>query len=398
MNRRLARFACVGALVTALDVAVAVVGRLTLGLPVIAADAVAITLAASLSWTANRWFTFTNDPRVAWVQEPGSYVRVAVLAGTIDIVTMRTAVIFLGADSVKPLVAAKVLGVGLAAVVRVVAYRAVLFRVVRAGQGRPAHRPPPPGDGRLTVVVPAYREADRIAGTVARLREALVPAGGAEIVVVDDGSGDGTSEQAWAAGADQVVTQPANAGKGAAVRAGVLASRGRTVAFTDADLSYPPGQVLRLLAAVEDGWDMVVGSRRHVDTTTLVRARRLRDVGGRVFNLLTLAVLLGQYRDTQCGLKAFRSDVAHLLFSRCRIDGFAFDVELFHLAERHRLTLLEVPVELASSHTSTVRLARHAAEMARDLVRIRATAFTDAYDVPDDEVLPPPSPTRPAIE
>jgi hypothetical protein len=108
-------------------------------------------------------------------------------------------------------------------------------------------------------------------------------------------------------------------------------------------------------------------------------------VSGRVFNLLTLAVLLGQYRDTQCGLKAFRSDVARLLFSRARIDGFAFDVELFHLVERYRLTLREVPVSLRSEESSTVRVGLDAARMMGDLLRIRQLAFTDVYDLsPDD--------------
>ena len=149
---------------------------------------------------------------------------------------------------------------------------------------------------------------------------------------------------AQAAGADRVVVQPENRGKGAAVRAGMAVARGRTLAFTDADLAYTPAQLMSLVTAVEDGWDVVVGSRKHTETTTLVRARRLREIGGRVINLLTHAVLLGQYRDTQCGLKAFRSDVAQLLFSKARIDGFAFDVELFHLVERYRLSLAEVPV------------------------------------------------------
>src|SRR5690606_28251455 len=151
-----------------------------------------------------------------------------------------------------------------------------------------------------------YREADRIGTTVARIRDELAPTVGddLEVVVVDDGSGDRTAAAARAAGADQVLVQPVNRGKGAAVRAGVLAARGRTVAFTDADLSYPPAQVADLLAEVEDGWDVVVGSRVHTQTATLVRARRVRELGGRLINLGTHAVLLGAHRDTQCGLKA----------------------------------------------------------------------------------------------
>src|SRR5439155_733120 len=187
------------------------------------------------------------------------------------------------------------------------------------------------------------------------------------------------------AGADHVLVQPQNRGKGAAVRAGVLAARGRTVAFTDADLSYPPAQLVHLLEEVEAGWDVVVGSRKHIETTELVKAARLRALTGRLFNSITLAVLLGQYRDTQCGLKAFRSDVARLLFSMSRLDGFAFDVELFHLVERYHLSLLEVPVSLANSSTSTVRVGIDAARMIRDLFRVRRWAGSGVYELDEEQ-------------
>ncbi|MBV8958399.1 MAG: glycosyltransferase, partial [Actinobacteria bacterium] len=203
----------------------------------------------------------------------------------------------------------------------------------------------------------------------------------------DDGSKDGKADAARAGGADQVIAQPVNRGKGAAVRAGMLVARGRTVAFTDADLAYPPVQLLELLAQVEAGWDMVVGSRRHVDTSTLVKARRLREMSGRLFNAFTLLVLLGQYRDTQCGIKAFRSDVARLLFGHATIDRFAFDVELFHLAERYRLSLTEVPVTLANTTASTVRVGPDAVRMILDLFRIRRAGSRGDYELQGDERL-----------
>src|SRR5690606_34521902 len=114
-----------------------------------------------------------------------------------------------------------------------------------------------------SVVVPAYQEEPRIGRTVRALRDALGGLeGGVEVVVVDDGSSDGTAGAARAAGADAVLVHPVNRGKGAAVRTGVAAARGRTVAFTDADLSYPPDHVLAVLAAVEGGADMAMGNRR----------------------------------------------------------------------------------------------------------------------------------------
>jgi len=93
-------------------------------------------------------------------------------------------------------------------------------------------------------------------------------------------------------------------------------------------------------------------------------------------------VLLGQYRDTQCGLKAFRSDAARQIFSRTLIDGFAFDVEVLHLVERDRLSLTEVPVTLVATSGSTVRVALDAARMVRDLFRVRRWAGQGRYDRP----------------
>ena len=248
-------------------------------------------------------------------------------------------------------------------------------------------------------MLPAYEEAGRIATAVTRVRDELGPlvtggprngdlgGDGLEIVVVDDGSGDGTAAAARGAGADQVLEMGSNGGKGAAVRAGVRAARGRTVAFTDADLAYSPSQVARLLAEVEDGWDVVVGSRFHHETTTVQAASVLRQLGGRAINAGTRLVLVGDHLDTQCGLKAFRSDVARILFEHTRIDGFAFDVELYLMAERFGLSLNEVPVEIENTDQSTVQVIRDGARMVLDLGRIAWWARSGRYDLGPGEVV-----------
>jgi glycosyltransferase involved in cell wall biosynthesis len=244
---------------------------------------------------------------------------------------------------------------------------------------------------RLSVVVPAFREDGRIGHTVACIRSELAGVaadGGLEVIVVDDGSDDGTSAAARAAGADQVVTCRVNRGKGAAVRAGFLAARGATVAFTDADLAYAPAQLSGLLDQVESGFDVAVGNRRHEETMTVVDAGWLREAGSVAVNWLTKLVLKGRYQDTQCGLKAMRSDVGRLVFSRTVVDGFAFDVELFHLAELYRLSLVEVPVEVVNSSHSTVNVARDATRLVQDLVRVRLADWRGVYDVPAGQ-LPP---------
>lgn len=241
-----------------------------------------------------------------------------------------------------------------------------------------------PDDGiRLSLVVPAYREVATIATTVARVRDELGGAIGGddlEIVVVDDGSGDGTDDAARAAGADRVVTQPENRGKGAAVRAGVAVAGGRTIAFTDADLSYAPIQVVGLLERVEEGWDMVVGDRHHPRSEAAVRTSTLRSLGSRAVNLVVRLVVRGRYRDTQCGLKAFRAVTARSLFGRSRVDGFAFDVELFALAERDGLRITTAPVEVVNSATTTVHVVQDTVRLLGDVLAIRRRLRRGDYD------------------
>jgi glycosyltransferase involved in cell wall biosynthesis len=240
----------------------------------------------------------------------------------------------------------------------------------------------PPRSVRLSVVVPAFREV-RIGQTVQRLRAGLAGVdheGGVEIVVVDDGSDDSTAALAIEAGADQVVELPENRGKGAAVRAGMMVARGRVACFTDADLSYSPDQIERLLVAVEDGWDVVIGNRDHEDARAVVSTSPLRSLGHAGMALLTRTVLRGKYGDTQCGLKAFRIDVARDVFALARVDRFAMDIEVLHLIERRGYSVTDVPVEVENQERSTVRVGRDTARMLRDLARIKRWGGQGLYD------------------
>ena len=382
MRAQLRRFAAVGVLVTAVDFGVLSLLRLGAGLPVIIADAIAILASAVVSFFVNRALTFTRDPHLRWVDEPFAYGMVTFGAGLVDIAVLRAGLLF-NPDSAKVLLLSKVAALAVAGAVRVGGYRQVLFRQVRSLSTEPvADRPKAPGTARLTVVVPAYKAASFIAQTVERLRVELGPAidNDLEILVVDDGSPDDTFAAARASGADLVLKLDRNKGKGAAVRLGMRSARGRTIVFTDADLAYEPALIFELLKEVEAGWDVVVGSRSHVETVTLVRAGRLRALGSRVINMISLAVLLGAYRDTQCGLKAFRSDAAEQIFSRARVDRFAFDIEVFHLAERLRLTVKEVPVTLRNSAGSTVKIGLDSLRVLVDMIRIRRMGGKGLYD------------------
>lgn len=383
MTGRLRRFALVALVPSAVDVGLLVFLRQGLGWILVAANLSAIAVASVLSYGLHRVVTFRSDPYVRWVHVPLAFLGVAVVAALVDTLALRTLFAASGFETTGGLVAAKVVSLSCAAAVRLAAYRGLLLATFTQSRRQREDRDAAPGSVRLTVVVPAYNEADRIGATVAELRTGLSEVaadGGLELVVVDDGSPDGTADTALAADADQVVTFPHNRGKGAAVRAGVLAARGRAVVFTDADLAYGPEQVLRVMRAVEDGWDVAIGDRRHPETRTLVAAARLRALGSRLVNLLVYLVLLGNFRDTQSGLKGFRSDVGRFILSRGRIEGFAFDIELLHLVERHDLSLVEVPVEVTNSTRSTVRPGRAMLTLLADIGRIRHWSATGAYE------------------
>ena len=232
------------------------------------------------------------------------------------------------------------------------------------------------------MVVPAYREAGRIGDTVAALRAALSGVnafGGVEILVVDDGSDDGTAAAARAAGADIVVELELNRGKGKAVRAGIRASSGAVVAFTDADLAYAPNQLVGLLDEVERGADMAVGDRRLPDSVAVTDPSGLRRAGSLAVGLVRGTLRLGRGRDTQCGLKAFSRQAAGAVLEASVMDRFSFDVEVLFLADRLGLEVHQVPVEVVNSNVSSVRVFSDGWELVLDMCRIRARALLGRY-------------------
>ena len=275
---------------------------------------------------------------------------------------------------------AKGFGILFSALVRWVSYRQILFSVVRKELGKKIERDPAPGDFRLSVVLPAFNEGKRISSSI----EAIVSELGRlnkseyEIIVVDDGSTDDTVKQAENCGA-VVVQMESNSGKGAAVRQGILAANGKSVVFTDADLAYDPKIIVLILNELEQGWDIVVGNRRLDDSKAKVKAKLLRRVGGWGVNRLTHLVLLGRFRDTQCGIKGFRSDIGKSIAQRLRIDGFGFDVEIFLMAEQDDMSLKEVPVFLKNREGSSVSLFADTYKLLQDLVRVRRWAGKGFY-------------------
>jgi len=228
-----------------------------------------------------------------------------------------------------------------------------------------------------TLVIPMYREAPRIAGTIHTLAASSLNHPGTEIILVDDGSEDDTVAVARAALAAtslaaSILCLERNLGKGGAVRAGVLASAGRVVGFSDADLSAGATEIAKCFAAVEGGPAQVVcSSRAMADSVIPVRQPTLRELSGKTFNLVLRLLGLTRFRDTQCGLKVFTREAAFRLFQHLSITGFAFDVELLLVAERLGLRVEEVPVEWRHVEESRVRPVRDGFAMLRDALRLR---------------------------
>ena len=234
----------------------------------------------------------------------------------------------------------------------------------------------------LSVVVPAYNEEARLPRTLLRLREYLDARGQPyEIVVVDDGSRDGTVAAARAAGgpALRLLEGQRNRGKGHAVRRGMLAATGARRLMCDADLSTPIEELEPLEAALEAGCGVAIGSRAVRGARLEVRQGPWREVSGKAFNLLARAVALPDLHDTQCGFKLFTAEAAQAGFGRASLDGFAFDVEVLFLARRAGFRIAEVPVTWRNDAATRVSLAKGLSAFL-DLLRLRWRALSGYYD------------------
>lgn len=231
-------------------------------------------------------------------------------------------------------------------------------------------------DKVLSVVIPAFRESERIADTLRAVLSHFSELGDdLEVIVADDGSDDSTAEVALEAAAGEsrvkVVRLAAHTGKGAAVRAGILESTGGRVLVVDADLAIPLEEYAALEARLEAGADVVIGSKELGRRQGRVRQPFMRTAMGRAFNLVVRALVLPGIWDTQAGFKLFRGASARETAAESRLDGFAYDVEMLALARRKGLRVVEAPVSCRPVGQTSVRVVSDSLAMLRDLVGLR---------------------------
>src|SRR5919108_2458526 len=201
----------------------------------------------------------------------------------------------------------------------------------------------------LSIIIPAYNEAERIGSSLCVIVEYLqAQPYPFELIVVDDGSRDATIQVVKAMPCAKekmrLITYTPNRGKGYAIRQGVLASCGEYVLFMDADLSTPVAEIANAFALANDH-DIVIGSRALNDSQVVVYQPIYRRIGAMIFNLLRDSLVgagIGRFKDTQCGFKLFRGDLARQIFSQTQVDGFMFDVEILYIALKWNLKIAEL--------------------------------------------------------
>ena len=238
-----------------------------------------------------------------------------------------------------------------------------------------------------SIVIPAYNESGRLGNTLDQvIAFARQQHWRAEVVVVNDGSSDNTAAlvRRYVRSHPQVrlVENPGNRGKGFSVRNGMLNASGDIILFTDADLSSPITEAPKLLSAIEAGADVAIGSRWLEPSLQTRRQSLLRQVLGRVYNLLMRLILGLDFKDTQCGFKAFTRNAARKIFPAQQIERWGFDPEVLFLAKNAGLRVKEVPVRWSHDTGTRIHPFRDGFQMFVEMISIRMADIRGEYRVP----------------
>ena len=240
-------------------------------------------------------------------------------------------------------------------------------------------------DPTYSIVIPAYNESARLGATLEKvLAYVRAQQWDAEVIVVNDGSRDNTADivREWAkkAPALRLVENPGNHGKGYSVRNGMLNARGRIVLFSDADLSSPIEEAPKLFQALEDGADIAIGSRWLRAETQTQRQPLHRQLFGRIFNLLLRTTLGLQFKDTQCGFKAFKQPAVKAIFPLQKIERWGFDPEILFLARKFNFRVQEIPVAWGHSGGTRINPLIDGSRMFFEMLHIRWLDLRGKYD------------------
>ena len=236
-----------------------------------------------------------------------------------------------------------------------------------------------------SIVIPAYNESARLGASLEKVLAYVHGQGwDAEVIVVNDGSRDNTADivRAFAAKdpALRLVENPGNHGKGYSVRNGMLNARGRIVLFSDADLSSPIEEAPKLLQALDNGADIAIGSRWLRAETQTQRQPLHRQLFGRIFNLVLRLTLGLQFKDTQCGFKAFKQPAVQAIFPLQKIERWGFDPEILFLAKKLKFRTQEVSVAWGHSGGTRINPLVDGSRMVMEMLRIRWYDLTGKYD------------------
>jgi dolichyl-phosphate beta-glucosyltransferase len=235
-----------------------------------------------------------------------------------------------------------------------------------------------------SIVLPAYNESERIGYSLERiLAHASRHGWDAEVLVVNDGSTDATAQivtdLARTHPGLRLIENPGNRGKGYSVRNGMLRARGDILLFSDADLSSPIEEAGKLFAAISQGADIAMGSRWLQPELQTQRQPLLRQFYGRIFNLSLRTILGLNFKDTQCGFKAFTRQAAQAIFPLQKIERWGFDPEVLYLARKLGFSIQEVPVLWSHREGTRINPLRDGIRMFAEVLKIRWNAMCGKY-------------------
>lgn len=239
-------------------------------------------------------------------------------------------------------------------------------------------------DKRISIIIPCFNEGKTIRQNIQKincyLKKHVVLY---EIIAVNDGSRDNTLAELQKTQKElplQIISYSQNAGKGQAVRDGVLASQYELAMFLDADLAIPIEELEKFLTALDQGYDLAIASRFVPGLKVLCPVLWYRKIMERIFRLLRMLILNNwKVQDTQCGFKVFRTTIAKKIFSMSTIKRFAFDAEIIFIAKKFGYAIKELPVVLQNPEKSHVRLFRDPINMFFSLLEIRWNDLTRRY-------------------